>query len=328
MARPIVRPLARQVVKQRYQGGQGASLPILMYHRVMAELDPMQPEVPTAAMLNTQFKALAEMFRVLPLNEGVQRLLEGTLPARSVCVTFDDGYADNHSIALPLLREHGLTATVFVATGFLDGGRMFNDTVVESVRRLPTGEADFAWLGLGRYRVSDVATRHHLAMQLASRIKYLEHTQREEACTRLMAMADGGLPTDLMMTSEQVLDLSRKGVSIGGHTVSHPILAKVSPETARWEIRENREVLSRLLDAPPTCFAYPNGKPGLDYSTLHADLVREIGYAAAVSTAVGVATLESPRFQIPRFVSRERHEMSFVARVLRMAAHTRAATAI
>lgn len=328
MARPIVRPLARQVAKQRYQGGQGATLPVLMYHRVVAEVDPMQPEVPTAAMLNTQFKALAEVFQVLPLDEGVRRLFEGTLPARSVCITFDDGYADNHSIALPLLREHGLAATVFVTTGFLDGGRMFNDTVVEAVRRLPNGDADFTWLGLGRFCISDVATRRHLATQLASRIKYLEHAQREEACMRLAAMAEGELPDDLMMTSEQVLDLSRKGVAIGGHTVSHPILAKVSAETARWEIRENRAALSRLLDAPPTCFAYPNGKPSLDYNTLHADLVREIGYAAAVSTAVGVATLASPKFQIPRFVSRERHEMSFVARLLRMAAHTRAATAI
>lgn len=323
---PLVRPLARHVVKQRYQGGHGATLPILMYHRVLTAPDPMQPEVPTAATLNTQFKALADVFHVLPLEEAAQRLYSGTLPPRSACITFDDGYADNHSIALPLLQRHGLTATVFVATGFLDGGLMFNDTVVEAVRRLPTGEADFSWLGLGRCHVGDAASRHALVTQLASRIKYLECTQRDEACERLKAMADSPLPTDLMMTSDQVRDLSRKGVAIGGHTVTHPILAKVSPDTAMREVRENRQALSGLLDAPPACFAYPNGKPTLDYDSHHVDLVREIGYVAAVSTAVGVATLGSPRYQMPRFVSRERHEMSFVARMMRMAAHTRAAT--
>ena len=55
-------------------------------------------------------------------------LLKGDLPARPAVITFDDGYADNRTVALPILQAHGLTATFFVATGFLDGGRMWNDT--------------------------------------------------------------------------------------------------------------------------------------------------------------------------------------------------------
>lgn len=323
----MTRPLVRQVARTRYRGGDGASLPILMYHRVVPEFDPMQPEIPTAAMLDTQFKALADVFHVLPLEEAAQRLYEGQLPARSACITFDDGYEDNHSIALPILRRHRLTATVFVATGFLDGGRMFNDTVVEAVRRLPTGDADLAWLGLGRCRVTDLASRQALALQLASRIKYLEPEQRDEACSRLAAMASSALPGNLMMSCEQVFDLSRHGVTIGGHTTTHPILSKVSAGQAREEILRNRDALKAITGKVPPCFAYPNGKPTLDYSAFHADLVREIGYGAAVSTAVGVATLDAHRYQMPRFVPRERHAVSFVARMLRMAALRQTATA-
>jgi peptidoglycan/xylan/chitin deacetylase (PgdA/CDA1 family) len=323
----LTQPLVRRVAQTRYRGGGGAVLPILMYHRVMPQPDAMQPAVPTAAMLDAQFKALAEVFHVLPLEEAAERLYEGSLPPRSAVITFDDGYRDNHSIALPLLKRHGITATVFVASGFLDGGRMFNDTVTESVRRLPTGEVDLAWLGMGRSRVSDAPSRLALATQLASRIKYLEPEQRNQACDRLAWMADGPLPGDLMMTCEQVRDLARQGVSIGGHTVNHPILTKVSNEEALKEIRDNHAALTSLLGSPPACFAYPNGKPTLDYGLVHADAVREIGYVAAVSTAVGVATLEANRFQMPRFVTCERNGLSFVARMLRMAVHTRAAMA-
>lgn len=315
----MTRPLMRQVARNRYKGGGQAALPILMYHRVVPQFDPLQPEIPTAATLDTQFKALSDVFNVLPLEEASQRLQDGTLPPRSACITFDDGYADNHTIALPLLRRHRLTATVFVASGFLNGGRMFNDTIYEAVRRLPEGDADLGWLGLGLCRVGDIGSRRALAHQLAARIKYLEPEQRDEACARLAGMAEGDLPNDLMMTSDQVVDLSRNGVSIGGHTLNHPILSKISIETARAEITGNHRVLSALLGHAPACFAYPNGKPDVDYSAAHAALVREVGYVAATSTAVGVATLQSDRFQLPRFVPNEKHGISFVARMLRMA---------
>jgi peptidoglycan/xylan/chitin deacetylase (PgdA/CDA1 family) len=327
ITRPLVQPLVQRVAQTRYRGGSDALLPILMYHRVTPEVDPMQPAVPTAAMLDAQFKALSEVFHVLPLEEAVERLYSGTLPPRSAVITFDDGYRDNYTIALPLLQRHRLTATVFVASGFLDGGRMFNDTVIEAVRRLPMGDIDLAWLGLGHSRVSDMASRHALAMQLASRIKYLEPLQRDQACERLVALADSPLPLDLMMNSEHVRELARHGVSIGGHTRNHPILSKVSCEEALREIRTDRDRLTDLLGTPPLCFAYPNGKPTLDYGLIHADAVRDIGYVAAVSTAVGVATLDAHRYQMPRFVPRERHGLSFVARMLRMAAHTQVAQA-
>ncbi|WP_163360867.1 polysaccharide deacetylase family protein, partial [Escherichia coli] len=77
---------------------------------------------------------LRSWFNVLPLDEAAQRLKDGSLPARAAALSFDDGYADNHDIALPLLQKHGLPCSFFIATGFLDGGRMWNDTLIESIR--------------------------------------------------------------------------------------------------------------------------------------------------------------------------------------------------
>ena len=81
-------------------------------------------------MFEAQMRVVAENFVPLPLSEAVDRLMIGELPPRAACVTFDDGYIDNVELALPILQSHGLSATFFVATGYLDGGWMWNDKVI------------------------------------------------------------------------------------------------------------------------------------------------------------------------------------------------------
>ena len=115
-------------------GGARARLSVLIFHRVLPEPDPLFPDEMHARRFDVLCGWLTSWFKVLPLDEAVARLKAGTLPARAVCITFDDGYADNHHVALPILRRHGLVATFFIATGFLDGGRMWNDTVIEAIR--------------------------------------------------------------------------------------------------------------------------------------------------------------------------------------------------
>ena len=88
---------------------------------------------------------------MLPLAVRVRALRAGTLPARALAIPFDAGYADNHDVALPILQRHGLPATFFVATGFLDGGRISADVTVESLDTF-SGSHPFiqAWLGSDR----------------------------------------------------------------------------------------------------------------------------------------------------------------------------------
>lgn len=316
----ISRPIARWFVQARYPSGTNL-LPILMYHRVLAEPDPLQPDVPHQALLAEQFRTLAGAFNVLPLHEAASLLQQGRLPPGAACITFDDGYRDNHDLALPLLREFGLPATVFVATGFLNGGRMFNDSVVETVRRLDTGEIDLSRVGLGKRLVSDIASRRTLISDLTKAVKYLEPAERDDFCETLCHRAGSRLPTDLMMDDRQVKAMSDAGIDIGGHTVNHPILARVDAEVAQREIDTNRDQITALTGKQPLCFAYPNGKPNLDYSSAHARMVSKAGYQAAVSTAVGVASDDADPFQLPRFMPRERSAAQFVARMVRMATH-------
>ena len=117
--------------------GTKARLQVLIFHRVLPVPDPLFPDEVDARRFDELCGWLKGWFNMLSLDDAVARIKTGTLPTRAACITFDDGYADNYQVALPILRRHGLTATFFVATGFLDGGRMWNDTVIESVRLTP-----------------------------------------------------------------------------------------------------------------------------------------------------------------------------------------------
>jgi peptidoglycan/xylan/chitin deacetylase (PgdA/CDA1 family) len=102
--------------------GRRSRLPILMFHRVRKSVDPLMPDEIDAAQFDRICSWLATWFNVIALDDAVNRLEGGSLPERSLAITFDDGYADNHDVALPILTRHRLPATFFIATGFLDGG--------------------------------------------------------------------------------------------------------------------------------------------------------------------------------------------------------------
>jgi peptidoglycan/xylan/chitin deacetylase (PgdA/CDA1 family) len=313
-------PLLLPAFRLAAPGGAGARLSILLFHRVHARPDPLFEGEPDAARFDAICRWLARWFRVLPLDEAVTRLAERRLPARAACITFDDGYADNHEQALPVLQRHGLVATFFVATGYLDGGRMFNDTVVESVRRAPGATLRTEGLAEGlptELPIGDDASRRAAIVRLIDAFKYHDVPERNRLAEALRLRAGNPeLPRDLMMHTEQVRALHRAGMQIGAHTVTHPILARLSDDAVRRELDDSRRALAAATGAPVTLFAYPNGRPGDDYDLRTVELVRAAGFAAAVSTAWGCSNAGTDRFQLPRFTPWDRSEARFGLRLL------------
>ena len=297
-------------------------LSILIYHRVVPEPDPLVPDQVCAKEFDWQLGVLGRWFRVLPLREAAARLRDGTLPVRSACVTFDDGYRDNVEVALPILRRHGMPATFFLATSFLNGGRMWNDSVIETVRRAQGDTLDARCIGLDTLSISTIELKRRAIERALAALKYLPLDERQRRVEELGGAHE--LPSDLMMTAGHAQQLHANAMEIGAHTVTHPILARLNPERAGKEIRDSKTRLEAITGAPVTLFAYPNGKPGDDYLAEHVGMVRTLGFEAAVSTAWGVAHAASDPFQLPRFTPWDRTPGKFLLRLMHNTFRTRA----
>lgn len=296
--------------------GPRGRLAILIYHRVLAESDPVNDWDPTASAFEAQMRALTSHFRLLPLSEAVRRLKAGSLPARAACVTFDDGYADNAEIALPILKRCGVPATFFIATGYLNGGRMWNDTVVEALRRAGISTLTLEDTQAGALAIDSPEAKRRAIKKLLSAWKYLPFGERQARADALAVSLGSDLPNDLMMRDDQVRELRTAGMEIGAHTETHPILARIPAAEARSEVIRSRDYLQALLGQPIGLFAYPNGKPRRDYTAEHVQLVRDAGFDAAVTTGAGAAFRATDAYELPRFTPWDRDPFRFSARLV------------
>lgn len=294
------------------------SLTTLIFHRVLPKPDPLRPGEPDAKRFDQLMQFISANFSVLPLSEAAERLQQGSLPCRACCITFDDGYADNLTIALPILEKYRLPATVFIAAGYLDGGRMFNDAVIDAIALTKQARLDLMQLDLGIYPMGSLGEKRAAVDAILDCIKFSPPELRNwQVAGILEAAACGPLPNDIMMTSEQVRELSSHGIEIGGHTVAHTILTTLDDTRAQDEITQGKSKLESIIGKSVTSFAYPNGKPGRDYLERHVSFVKQAGFERAVSTAPGVGTSKSDVFQLPRFTPWGSSSVKWSAQLLR-----------
>jgi peptidoglycan/xylan/chitin deacetylase (PgdA/CDA1 family) len=287
-------------------------LSILIYHRVTAAPDPLFPEQVDARRFEQQLRLLKRWFHLLPLGEAARRLGERSLPPRAACLTFDDGYAESAEVVLPILQRHGASAAFFIASGYLDGGCMWNDAVIEVVRNAPGERLKLGRAGFGVLDIGCPQRRRAVIDMLISALRYLPQDERLE---RIKRMARRFTPT--MLSSDQLIALHRAGMEIGAHTVSHPILTSVSNAQARAEIADCRARLQDITQATVSLFAYPNGKPGADFEERHVAMLRNQGFAAAVTSAWGAARAGTDPFYLPRFTPWDRGNGRFLLRMAR-----------
>lgn len=247
------------------------------YHRIGDAAGSLHDHAVYSAMQDDfaeQMAFLARHFDVI----GPQDLagLTDAPKGRHVLVTFDDGYRDNYELAYPVLRARGLSATFFVTTGFLDGGvGAWWDEVAWMVRHataasLPAGP----WLkaGLPTERHRREATIH----ALLKAYKALDGS----CCAAFLnwlaqAAGSGRRPTDDAcrdwMTWDMVRAMRAGGMTIGGHTVHHAVLSRLTPEQQAAEITGAGARIQAELGERMRWFAYPvGGRDAFDAHTRRA----------------------------------------------------------
>lgn len=209
-------------------------------------------------------------------------------------VTFDDGYRDNYELALPALEAEGVMAAFFVATGFIDQPSLpWWDEIAWMVRSCHHDTITMpGWLPAPIR--TDEPDREAAVRALLGKFKLLPHAQTHDFLQALATATGSGRCSpesaqDLWMTWDMVRALRDAGMTIGGHTVSHPLLASLEPEGQRREIIQCCRRLESELGAPPTWFSYPVGRPS-SFNATTRTFLREAGIRYAASYYGGYRT--------------------------------------
>lgn len=298
--------------------GANAKLIILTYHRVLERADEYLEGEVTEQEFDCQVRFFSRYFNVLSLSDALARRAKGDLPSKALCITFDDGYADNYSCAMKILNKYGVKATFFIASGYLNGGIMWNDKIIEAVRNTRCQQVDLGALGLGEVvALSSVTERKQTIHNIISTVKYMPHEQREEVADSLTDMLTVVHTDTMMMNDSQVQELVENGMEIGGHTVRHPILAGLEQDQIEQEINDGVAYLEDLVGTKINLFAYPNGRKNKDYNQGAILAVKKAGLQAAVTTNMGVVTKNTDLTELPRIGLWEKDEIAVGKRLLK-----------
>jgi peptidoglycan/xylan/chitin deacetylase (PgdA/CDA1 family) len=213
------------------------------------------------------------------------------LPPDAVVVTFDDGYDDNYHVAYPILRELGVPATFFVSTGHIDSGKPYGyDWLVHMILLADASRLVLPELGMDLPMPRDRDLRRTLAGSVLQKMKSIDAIAQEAMIKRLeqaWQMPSTARPDDCRpMNWSQLREMQTAGFEVGSHGVHHRMLAKLSRERMREEVRQSKAALERELDAPAALMSYPvGGDRAFDAEVINA--TREAGFQLAVSYICG-----------------------------------------
>lgn len=280
--------LVRAHAWARFARGRGV---VLTFHHVRpARDDPFQPnrllEI-TPGFLETVLDVLDALdFEIVPLDAVPERLAGPARERPFAVLTFDDGYRDNRDHAAPILARRGVPWTLFVTRDFARGeGRFWWRELEEAVR----ARSSIVFEGL----TLPAETQAEKARAFETLYWRLRAGPEDvlRATTRRLAEEAGidvaALARDACLDFDELADLARDpAVTLGAHTLGHPMLAKCDDATARREIAESRAVLEDAIGRPVRHFAYPVGDPGSAGPRDFA-LAREAGFVTAVTTRPG-----------------------------------------
>lgn len=240
-----------------------------------------------------EFERHMEFFKsqytVLPLDEAVEKLQHGTLPPRSLCITFDDGYRNNFDHAFPILKKHDIPATVFLATDFVFRGTPLWVDRLEHALQHGSGSLHEK-KGLDELMRADLK-----ACSDAERMRRL-HALEETTGSSLADVKDLRYSP---LTEDMITKMAASEIRFGAHTESHPILRNVPLTQARSEITASRDIVRKNAGDVSQIFAYPNGQHD-DWSPEIETVLAESGFKGALTTLPGSNTGGTPAFRLRR----------------------------
>jgi len=285
---------------------------ILAYHGVTRKRYKIPPwtQIPVVSF-EQQIRYLKQEYNVITLRQAIRGMTNGGhLPRNPAVITFDDGYKNNLTVALPILQEYDTPATIFVTAGHIGSRKVLPlDEVYLMLTQLKNREpVTLPEIGLEPLfldTTEDIMMGYQKIINRLKRFATVEQDKFIKTLKEFMSVENHKLDLEsqedfFLLSWEEIGHLlETKLIEIGAHTVSHEILTNLTIEDAKKEIIESRLMIQKYLGYDANLFAYPNGAR-IDYDENHMKYLRENGFICSLTTVPKLNKIGENPYQLGR----------------------------
>jgi len=298
---------------RRLRRVRGPKYLVLGYHGVGAHDLPLYCRLPKSAFA-MQMRYLKRHYRLLSLRQMEEELQNPAAQGEGVVVTFDDGYLGTYTDAFPILREYAIPATVYLTVGSIESGELaWYDQIFLQFERA-TSDVTVSLDGEREIRLGDFATRVEAATALILHLRTLPDDKRRQWCESLMKTMP--IPQAAlcgsMMNWDQVREMLQAGISFGCHTMTHPVVSRLTPDALSREVGDSKALMENRLGVQTGDFAFPFGKPG-DCGSIGGQVLSALGFRTAMTTIMGINQTGADKFRLRRMVQGEESSVAMFA---------------
>lgn len=283
---------------------------ILRYHSVHDEMATEKSYISpgivhTTSEFRSHLRLLSEYCSVVRMSDISEHLAGATrLPKFAVAITFDDGYSDNYTEAVPLLESFGYHATFYLHVHPIIHGampwycttnRVFSLTSVPEWTDPASGRHFDLRSSQSRHEARRAANQYCATHDWTNQEEYLRSLERSLEIPSLESKDRGP-----MLTWDEIRDMHKRGFEVGAHTVSHPNLAKCKASLAYREIADSKAIIENELASHVDHFSYPNPILNPNFNDVTRQLVRQAGFSTAVTSQSGVVRQADNAYSLNR----------------------------
>ena len=270
---------------------------VLTYHRIAPDNLPNTPGKhlgisATKSNFCKHLQLLKNSTNVIPASQLASWIRgESSLPPNASIITFDDGYRDNMTQALPLLQKLNLPAIIYLCTDNIGSQTpQYWDLAIYGFQKATHKTYTLPIIGTVQLCSKNI---NKICRRWIYAVKALSTAQRKQATDELIQVLNVIVPADafkdLYLSWDEVRSMQRSGIEFGAHTVTHPILSTLPDDIAQQEIINSKLKIESELKTPVTSFAFPNGLPG-DYNDQHITTLRNAEFDMAFTLSPGPTT--------------------------------------
>jgi peptidoglycan/xylan/chitin deacetylase (PgdA/CDA1 family) len=315
--------LGNEIARHVWRRNPRPGLRILAYHRVLDDDEssfPFDQEVISATTdgFFRQMKFVRDNFEVISFRElEICEERQRAWPKRGLIITFDDGYRDNYTNAFPILKELGLTATIFLTAGHIGSRELFWwDLVAYCVKHSARASLNVPQIAPQPMRLTSGDARNAAIRDILRWLKIISENCKRTFVSQLAELTGVTPPNQtepMHLNWTEVSEMANFGFEFGSHTLTHPILTNVSEEQLVAEVGQAKTMIEQRLKQKIIAFSYPVGR----FDERVQTAVSNQGFQFAVAYKDEAAYQASfERYQLPRIHVERKQSLSEFRSVL------------